>query len=187
MRPFNILTLVALTSIAASSAWAQIRALTLPEMIERSDHAVDGEIVASRVARIRVAGEEEFFYYTTLTIEGQWLGEGTDVTVDVSFPGGFVSEEEGVWNSESPTSDEVAVGNRIVAFYTWHAGIGGVHEANWLHANHGGLYRTVDGPKGAVVLGRGEGYAVSRNRTLSDLGAAVARIREEIRQREQDR
>ena len=107
-----------------------------------------------------IDAEEEFFYFTTMTIEGSLLGDGTAVTVDVSFPGGFINEEEGVWNSESPSADETAVGQRIVAFYTWHGGIGGRNEANWLHTNHGGLYRTVEGPSGRVVLGRGQGYAV---------------------------
>ena len=43
--------------------------------------------------------------------------------------------------------------NRVVAFYKWLDNMGGDVAANGLYASHGGLYRVIDGPSGAVVLG----------------------------------
>jgi len=67
----------------------------------------------------------------------------------------------------------VQVGRRVVAFYRWADDMGGGFAANALVAAHGGIYRTVDGPLGAAVLGRGEGYAISANRRVADLESAV--------------
>ena len=54
--------------------------------------------------------------------------------------------------------------------------MGGGVWANGLYASHGGLYRTVQGPSGPVVLGRGTGYAIARNVKLADLSTAVRTI-----------
>jgi hypothetical protein len=64
----------------------------------------------------------------------------------------------------------------VVAFYRWTDDMGGGVPANALVAAHGGLYRTVEGPRGAAVLGRGEGYAVRSNRYLTDLESTVRRL-----------
>ena len=40
----------------------------------------------------------------------------------------------------------------------------------------GGLFRTVDGPEGSLVLGRGEGYALARNTALGDLDRRIEEI-----------
>jgi hypothetical protein len=78
-----------------------------------------------------------------------------------------------VFNSEAPAADDVKVGKRVVAFYRWADDIGGGVSANALMAAHGGLYRTVDGPHGPAVLGRGEGYAITSNRFVAQLESAV--------------
>ena len=49
--------------------------------------------------------------------------------------------------------------------------------ANALYASHGGLYRVVSTKRDRVVLGRGDGYAVSQNSTLTDLSTAAAKLR----------
>ena len=176
------------TAALASLAFAQVRNLTLYEMIEETDRAVFGEIVASSVHRIPSGIEEgDFLYYTRLTIEGRTLAEKAPITAEVCFPGGFFNEEEGHWHSESPTADEVKVGTQIVAFYKWFEGLGGRQPANWLFANHGGVFRTVTGPDGRVVLGRGQGYAVSRNLKLTDLDGSVERIQRDIARAREDR
>ena len=78
-----------------------------------------------------------------------------------------------MFNSEAPAADDVKLGKRVVAFYRWADDIGGGVPANALVAAHGGLYRTVEGPRGPAVLGRGEGYAISSNRYVSQLESAV--------------
>ena len=155
---------------------AQIQRLTLDEMVETMDDAVYGEIVASRVFRIDHPIDGPELYFTTLTIEGRTMTDASPLTVEVTFHGGFINEEEGVYNSEAPSADDVKLGNRVVVFYQWADNMGGDVAANAIVASHGGLYRTVDGPKGSTVLGRGEGYAVNANIKLTSLEDAVGTL-----------
>ena len=154
---------------------AQIKEFTLQQMVDQVDNAVWGEIVGSRTFRVDDPVDGPELYYTTLTIEGVSLVDGSQLTVDVTYAGGFVSDTEGVYNSEAPAADDVKIGNSIVAFYRWDD-LGGGVKANGLFAAHGGLYRTATGPKGVTVLGRGTGYAIPRNVKMADLTTAVAKL-----------
>jgi len=174
MNRLHRLGLPALILAALGSAGlAQIKSFTLEEMVRTADNAVYGQIVHSRGFRVdsEQAGPELF--YTVLTIQGHTLADGQPITLDVTYRGGFVSDTEGVYNSEAPAADDVKVGKNIVAFYRWADDLGGGVPANTLVAAHGGLYRTVDGPRGAAVLGRGEGYAVGANVRLAQLETSV--------------
>ncbi len=162
---------------------AQIKEYSLQEMVDEVDDAVWGEIVAKRTFRVDHPIDGPELYYTTLTIQGASMADGSQMTVDVTYHGGFISETEGVYNSEAPVADDVKIGNAIVAFYKWDDMGGGV-QANGLFAAHGGLYRTATGPKGPVVLGRGAGYAVPRNVKVSDLSTAVTTLHEAKLERE---
>ncbi len=159
-------------------ALAQIERLTLDQMVSKTDNAVVAEIVGQRVFRIDHPIDGPELYFTTLTLDGYSLVDGTPMTVNVTYPGGFVSETEGVYNSEAPSDDDVRMGNLVVAFYKWSDNMGGDVAANALYASHGGLFRTVEGPTGTVVLGRGEGYAVDTNRKLASLDQAITTIKE---------
>jgi hypothetical protein len=152
---------------------AQIKSLTLEEMVATADDAVYGTVIASRAFRVDHPLDGSELYFTTLTIEGRSLRDARPLAVQVTFHGGFVSENEGVFNSEAPSADDVKPGNRIVAFYRWSDDMGGGVAANALVAAHGGLYRTVEGPRGAAVLGRGAGYAVGGNLRLAQLESAL--------------
>jgi hypothetical protein len=145
------------------------------------DNAVYGEIVNRQVFRVDhpIDGPELFF--TRLTIEGRSLANNSPMTVDVLYHGGFVSEDEGVYNSEAPAEDDVMLGNQVVVFYSWSDNMGGEVSGNALMAAHGGLYRTLQGPGHATVLGRGDGYAVRSNVRLGDLDAEVTRIFEDVK------
>jgi hypothetical protein len=172
MRSIRRIALLALLGGALGiGARAQIKSFTLTEMVQAADQAVDGHIVASRVVRVLDPESGSDSYYTTLTLVGRRLYDGQPTTVDVSFSGGFLSPTEGVFNSEAPVADDVQVGKRVIAFYSWSEG--GGFAGNTLMAAHGGLYRTVEGTLGAAVLGRGAGYAISANRRLADLESAV--------------
>jgi hypothetical protein len=173
MRSIRSLALLALLGSALSiGALAQIKSFTLSEIVQTADQAVHGQIIASNVVRVDSPDDGEH-YFTRLTILGRRLYDGQTTTVEVAFRGGFVSPTEGVFNSEAPAADDVQVGRRVVAFYRWADDMGGGFAANALVAAHGGIYRTVDGPLGAAVLGRGEGYAISANRRVTDLESAV--------------
>ena len=161
---------------AATAPSAQVKSFTLDEMVRTADQGVDGQIVASKVFRVDAPDAGPELYYTRVTIQGRKLGDGQPITVDVTFRGGFVSETEGVFNSEAPAADDVKLGRRVVAFYRWADDMGGGVSANALVAAHGGLYRVVEGPRGAAVLGRGEGYAIATNRRIEHLETAVRTI-----------
>jgi hypothetical protein len=164
-----------------AAAFGQIKSFTLDEMVRTADQAVDGQIIGARAFRVDSPTDGAELYFTTLTIQGRTLGAGQPITVDVTYHGGFVSETEGVFNSEAPSADDVKLGKRVIAFYRWADDMGGGVGANALIAAHGGLYRVVDGPRGAAVLGRGAGYAIAANRRIVDLETAVRRVAQDKR------
>jgi hypothetical protein len=155
---------------------AQIESLTLEQMVQKTDSAITGTIVKRKVFRVDHPTDGPQLYFTTLTIQGRDLAVGGANTVEVTFPGGFIDEEEGVWNSEAPTADEIKIGNEVVAFYGWIDNMGGDVAANALWASHGGLYRVANSRSGKVVLGKGDGYAVSSNMDLRKLDADITRF-----------
>ncbi len=159
--------------VFAAAAMAQIKSFTLEEMVQTADHAVNGQIIASRVFRVDSPRDGEGLYYTTLTLQGRTLDSAQPITVDVTYRGGFVSETEGVFNSEAPSANDTKVGKHVVAFYRWSDDMGGGVATNALVAAHGGLYRVVEGARGAAVLGRGEGYAIRTNLRIAQLETAV--------------
>ena len=167
----------ALALLAAGTAGvAQIERLTLEQMVQKTDGAVVGTISKQKVFKVDHPIDGPDLYYTTLTILGASMFDGRELAIEVTFPGGFIDEENGVWNSEAPRPEEVKVGNRVVAFYAWSDNMGGGVASHALYASHGGLYQVAkSGPK-EVVLGRGEGYAVSSNWELQQLDQEVARI-----------
>jgi hypothetical protein len=173
----RLLLPVALLLLSAGAiARAQIERLDLPAMVARTDNAVHAKIVGHKVFRVDDPVDGPELYFTTLQLQGRSLRDGTNVQVEVTFPGGFINEKEGVHNSEAPSADDIKIGNEVVAFYRWSNNMGGQVKGNALYASHGGLYRTVSGPKGAVVLGRGEGYAVRHNLNVSELETAIRSI-----------
>ena len=171
--------LAALAAVAAGAlGTAQIESLDLDKMVARTDNAVAGTILEREVIRIDHPPDGPELYYTTLIVQGRSLVDNTPTVVGVTFPGGFIDDENGVWNSEAPSEDDQKVGNEVVVFYKWLDNMGGDLAANALYASHGGLYQVVSGRTQQVVLGQGEGYAVSSNIALGDLGQQVKSLAE---------
>jgi len=163
--------------LVASLAGAQIERLDLAQMVARTDNAVHGQILAQEVVRIDHPVDGEGLFFTHLTVEGTSLVDGQPLTVQVTFPGGFVSPGEGVYNSEAPSADETRVGNEIVAFYKWSDNLGGGLAGNALYASHGGIYRVAATRRGPVALGKGDGYALSSNVRVTELRTRIAKLR----------
>lgn len=185
MKILTHFALGALTlGLAATAAHTQILRLDLDGMISRTENAVYAEIVDRKLFRVDHPIDGPELYFTTLTLRGESLLDGTAITTKVTFPGGYDPETgEGVWNSEAPNPDDVRVGNRIVAFYKWVDNMGGDVQGNVLYAAHGGLFRTTGSANGTVVLGRGDGYAVSSNVKLTNLRSQIATIRQAKQQK----
>ncbi len=177
MRKQLSIGLAALSLTAAATiGMAQIKSMNLEEMVELADDSIHGQIVNHHVFRVDDPIDGPELYFTTLTIEGTSMTSGDLMTVDVTFHGGFISDTEGVYNSEAPSKDDILVGTPVVAFYRWQDNMGGGIAANALSAAHGGLFRTIGGGDVEVVLGKGEGYAVDHNIMITDLSSAVERI-----------
>lgn len=176
VNPKGLLAAAALVCTTALG-FAQIERLDLPQMVAKTDNAVVGKIVDKKVVRIDDEVDGPELYYTTLTIEGTSLYDGTTISVPVTFAGGFISPTEGANNSEAPAADEVRLGNEVVAFYKWTNNMGGGMKANQLYAAHGGIYRVAQTRNGQVALGKGDGYALSSNVRVADLRTQISKIR----------
>ena len=153
---------------------SQILRVNLQQMVDMTDGAIMGTITASETIRIDHPIDGPELYYTTLFVEGNSMIAGEPMTMGVSFPGGFVDAENGVFNSEAPASSDIAIGNRIVAFYKWSDNMGGDFASNALFASHGGIYTTFENGSGdLIVQGRGQGYAIQSNMTVQNLEGQV--------------
>lgn len=172
----------------AAPAQASIQRLDLPAMVELADGAIDGTIVRQRVVRIDHPRDGAELYFTILTIDGRALADDAPLSVDVVFAGGFIDARHGVWNSEAPAADDVRVGNRVIAFYKHSSNLGGDFAGNGLCAAHGGIYRAFDARRGAIVQGRGDGYAIGANMELAHLRSSFAAlVRAKAARKEQPR
>ena len=161
-------------------ARAKVVALDLPAMMQVCDGAIHGTIQQRQVFRIDHPIDGPELFYTTITVSGRSLVNGSEARVEMTFPGGFITAEEGVYNSESPFEQEVKIGNEIVAFYDWTENMGGDVRGNGLVAAHGGLYQVEENRLGqSIVRGRGPGYAVSSNLRLEELDSEITRLGEE--------
>lgn len=171
-------------ALAAATAigLAQIERLDLPKMVSMMDDAVVGTITDKHAIRIDHPIDGPELYFTHMTIEGRSLVTGEEKTVVVTYNGGWITPEEGCHNSEAPSEDDTRVGNEVVAFFAWTDNMGGELAANALIALHGGLYQVVEGRSGEVVLGQGDGYAVSSNVALSALDSTVTETWDQVRQ-----
>ena len=176
--PLLLSALAAGALLLASTGQAQIERLTLDQMVQKTDDAVVGTIVRSKVFRVDHPVDGPELYFTTLTIQGNSMTDGREFEVQVTYPGGFINENEGVWNSEAPTADEVRIGNEVVAFFGWQDNLGGDVAGNSLWAMHGGIYQVATSKNKQVVLGKGTGFAISSNWELDKLDQEITRLTE---------
>jgi len=147
------------------------------QMLERATSAVIGTITEKNTWHGPLRGFEDGADFTTLTIEGDDLVKGTTVKHQVTYLGTDAAPV-----SEMPSESDTKVGSGAVIFskaldIEW-GGRTGLHS---LIAAEGGLYRVESGPKGDVVMGRGEGCAIPANAFATDLRKQVAAELTEIR------
>jgi hypothetical protein len=171
--PLAALLAVPALIVGAALGTAQIERLDLEQMKAKTDNAVLGTITAKQVFRVDHPVDGPELYFTRMTIQGKSLRNGSDLTVEVTFAGGFVTPTEGVHNSEAPSADDTRIGNTVVAFYKWTDNMGGDVAGNALYAAHGGLFRVAKAGANQVVLGRGEGYAIDRNVSVPVLESRI--------------
>ena len=168
------------TATTATIGHAAIVRLNLTEMVSRVDNAVRGQIIAKKAFRVShpVDGNS---HYTVLTIQGKSLIDGRDITVDVTYLGGVVSDTEATYNSEAPREQMTTQGRQVVVFYKHADDLGYGVSGNGIYAAHGGIYSVAKKGSKEVVLGRGTGYAVNANEDMPALNARITDIAREIK------
>ena len=80
----------AFLAVGTLGAFAQIEALTLQQMVQKTDGAVVGEVVDRSVVRVDHPVDGPGLYFTTITIRGKSLYTDQVITVPITFAGGFV-------------------------------------------------------------------------------------------------
>lgn len=176
------LALLALSLAPLPSAPAKIVALDLPAMMQVTDDVFHGVVTSSKVFRIDHPIDGPELYYTTLEVEGRSLlvEEEALRSFELTFPGGFITPEDGVHNSEMPHAHETEIGSEIVFFPSYTSNMGGDVAGSAPYAGHGGYYTVTTNRRGTkIVLGRGAGYAVDRNVRLDQLAQSARELRQE--------
>jgi len=157
---------------------ACIEELNLSQMVAKTDSAVHGTITDVRTVKY-VAAENDQRIYTILTVEGEDLYSGQQVSVEAAFLGGTY-QGESMTVTSMPAPSEYRLGNEVVVFRGavegWHPEID-----HAVYAAMGGIFRTVDTKKGPVALGKGEGFAIENNTRISNLKSEISFVRMEAR------
>ena len=166
MKTLRWLAVLPLFLLLARGSDACIEALTLSQMVQKTDAAVLGTITDVHGVRF-VTDDEDRMIYTVVTIEGEDLYTGLPRTIEAAFVGGTYKGESMLVTS-MPAPSEYRIGNEVLIFSGKVEGWGPEIE-RCVYAAMGGIFRTVDTRKGTVLLGKGMGTAVERNIRLSDL------------------
>lgn len=165
--------LLPLLVLAPAASARVVEWLDLPKMVGKTNAAVAGTIVDVTGAEVTMNGVSEIV--TRVTVRGENLYTGREEEIVVTFLGGRTRDKES-WCAESPSSRETRVGTRALVFSKSCRTAEGM-DYNSLYAGFGGLFRVEGGPRGDVVLGRGEGFAVEKNVRVADLRERISAIR----------
>lgn len=151
---------------------ACIEELDLGKMVSKTDYAVQGSITDVHSVQFTPQGEEDPIIYTVVTVEGEDLYSGQQVTREAAFVGGSF-EGRTMTVTSMPAPSEYRLGNDVVLFSGPVEGWGPEID-HCVYASMGGIFRTVDTKKGDVVLGKGEGFAIDQNLLVSDLKQQIS-------------
>lgn len=142
-------------------------------LLSRSDGGVLGVVVHREVRAFEAPGGGELFF-TTARVRGTDLATGAEETVDVTFPGGFISESRGAHSSTAPPANATRVGRRVLMFHRRVEDIAEGFSGEVLVDGGGGLVSWFESRRGeTIVQGRGPGSAIARNVRLADLRGDV--------------
>lgn len=162
---------------AASLALVQvgracIEELDLAQMVAKTDAAVRGTIKSVHTVQYTPPGDDRLIY-TVLTVEGIDLYTGQARTIDAAFLGGTY-QGDSMMVTSMPAPAEYRVGNQVLVFSAPVEGWGPEVD-RCVYAAMGGIFREVAAKNGPVLLGKGEGFAISDNVRLEGLQSAIAK------------
>ena len=178
MKLLRWLTASAAILLLMQAGNACIEELDLQNMISKTDVAVQGTITDVRTVKY-TPENDDLLIYTIVTIEGTSLYDNSQITVDAAFLGGTF-EGESMMVTSMPAPSEYRLGNDVVVFSGTVQGWGPDID-RCVYASMGGIFRTIDSRKGAVVLGKGKGFAIEGNQLVSTLISDIAKAASEAK------
>jgi len=149
---------------------ACIEELDLQKMVSKTDVAVHGTITNVRTVKFTPENDDRLIF-TILTVEGKSLYSNKTTSVDAAFLGGTY-QGDSMMVTSMPAPSEYRLGNEVVIFSGPVEGWGPEID-RCVYAAMGGIFRTINTKNGAVVLGKGEGFAVESNQLVSELGSSI--------------
>ncbi len=161
----SLIVLLALGAVALPVV-AGIKAMTLPELMELTQDTMLVTILDKTTEPIVV--NEERWVFTKMTVAGESLRTGEAVSTDLHFWGSHDPTDR-FTISEMPTLQDTRVGTRVVVFTNNDDRFDGRTFVNHLAA----IFRVESAFQTEVVMGKGEGAAVSKNAKLSDVRTQV--------------
>jgi hypothetical protein len=173
MRVSKCVLAFSAAALLAIPVTAAIKAMTLRELMEVTQDAVHGKIVARDTVRLDHPWEGAL--YTRLTVEGESLRTGEKGTFKVVFHG---SHEKDDWYgiSSMPTLQDSRLGGETVLFFGKHELLPGQNVV----FNYAGLYRVETGFGEPVLVGKGEGMAFPENTKLVDVAKDIRATHAEL-------
>ena len=178
MKLLRWLTASAAILLLMQAGNACIEELDLQKMISKTDIAVQGTITDVRTVKY-TPENDDLLIYTIVTIEGTSLYDSSPITVDAAFLGGTF-EGESMMVTSMPAPSEYRLGNDVVVFSGTVQGWGPDID-RCVYASMGGIFRTIDSRNGAVVLGKGKGFAIEGNQLVSTLISDIAKATSEAK------
>ena len=155
-------------ALVAIPAVAQIKAMTLKELMGVTTEAVDARIVAK--STFKMDWPTEGAVYTRLSIEGTSLRTQQPVKTDVVFLGSHDPADQ-FGTSEMPNVQDTRVGSEAVIFFNGNDPQvpGKLNRVFDLSC----VYRVEQSFGAPVVMGKGEGAAFPENMKLDDVRTQV--------------
>ncbi len=172
MKTLRLLAATGALLMLARGGSACIEELDLAKMVAKTDVAVSGVVTGVRTVRYVPPGDDRLIY-TLVTVEGTDLYTGRPRTIEAAFLGGTY-QGDSMMVTSMPAPSEYEVGKQVVVFSGPVEGWGPEVD-RCIYAAMGGIFRVIDTRRGPVVLGKGEGFAVSENVLLSDLQVQITR------------
>lgn len=166
MRMKRCVSTLIVAAVAALPVAAAIKALNLEELMTITSDAVYGTIVDKQVVTLDHPWQGAV--YTKLTIQGESLRQGQEITTEVVFHGSHDPSDDYVV-SEMPELQDSRVGGKVVVLFQKSAELAGRN----LVYDLSGLYRVESGFGEPVLVGKGEGFAFPVNAKLGDVRERV--------------
>ncbi len=173
MRVLKCALAVSAAALLAIPVTAAIKAMTLQELMEITQDAVRGKIVARDTVRLDHPWENAL--YTRLTVEGESLRSGEKGTFQVVFHGSH-SRDDWYGISSMPTLQDSRLGGDAVLFFGEHPMLPGQKVV----FNLAGLYRVEAGFGEPVLVGKGEGMAFPENTRMVDAATSIRATHAEL-------